>query len=99
MARTIIPYDDWKKKGEEKFKTDDVKQFKFKCPSCEETQTAQDFIDAKVENASERFFFSCIGRWVENRGCKYTLGGLIQLHDTEVLTSDGKNIPVFEFSE
>lgn len=99
MCKKVIPFEDWKKVGEEKFNTDDVKQFRFQCPNCKETQRAQDFIDAKVEGASQKFFFSCIGRWVENRGCKWTLGGLLQIHQTEVVSTDGNNVAVFEFAE
>ena len=99
MNKNILPLEEWLAIGKEKFKTDDVKQFKFECPNCKQTQTAQEFIDAKIENASERFFFSCIGRWVENRGCNWTLGGLLQIHKTEVINQNGGTTPVFEFAD
>jgi len=99
MCKNVISLEEWKKRGEEKFKTSDIKQFKFKCPSCGGIQSAQDFIDAKIEGASDKFFFSCIGRWVKDRGCDWTLGGFLTIHKTEVTNSEGKNIPVFEYAD
>lgn len=58
----------------------------------------QEFIDAGIENPEQKFYYSCIGRWVKGRGCNWTLGGLFQIHETEVVNEDGKPIPVFEFA-
>lgn len=99
MSKKTIPLINWLKQGEEKFKTKDVKQFKFKCPNCGGVQSAQDFIDNNIEESSDKFFFSCIGRWVKERGCDWTLGGLFQIHETEVISDEGKKVPVFEFAE
>jgi len=98
MARNVLTLEEWKNKAKELF-GEDVKEWKFKCPQCGEVQTMQDFIKNKVDEPDTKFYFSCIGRWVKDRGCDWTLGGLLQIHKTEVISEDGKNIPVFEFAE
>lgn len=94
-----ISYDEWRKQGKEKF-GDDIKQWKFICPQCKTVQTAQDFIDAGVEKEDIEGYiaFSCIGRFTKEKGCDWTLGGLFQIHETEVKFDSGKNRPVFEFA-
>ncbi|MBT0607619.1 VVA0879 family protein [Aequorivita echinoideorum] len=98
MSRKTLTLQEWRSEAEPKFGKD-VKKWKFKCPSCGESQTLQEFIDAKIEEPTKKFYYSCIGRWVEKRGCKWTLGGLLQIHETEVISEEGDKIPVFEFSE
>jgi len=82
----------------------------FKCPICGTVQSATDLIAAGAGadfDAVERFLgFSCVGRWrgsgpwreddKPGRGCDWTLGGLLQLHDLEVVTEDGRAHPRFE---
>jgi len=94
----VIPVKEWKEKAKKLFGPE-LKQWKFKCASCGETQTAQDFIDNKVKDWEGKFYFSCIGRWVKGRGCDWTLGGLFQIHKTEVINEDGEKISVFEFAK
>lgn len=98
MAKNQLTLSEWRAIAEPKFGTD-IKQWKFKCCSCGGEQTLQDFIDAKVEKAEEKFYFSCIGRYVKGKGCNWTLGGLFQIHQTEVISEEGKPVAVFEFSE
>lgn len=95
--RIVFTRDDWFKKANELFGPDQ-KLWKFKCPQCGGIQTLNDFIEARVTEPGNKFYFSCIGRWVKGRGCDWTLGGLFQIHKIEVLV-EGRNIPVFEFSE
>lgn len=82
----------------------------FKCPICKTVQSATDLIAAGAGRdfgAVEKFLgFSCVGRWRNSgpwrkgdkpgRGCDWTLGGLLQLHDLEVVTEDGVAHPRFE---
>lgn len=58
-----ISFEDWKKKGRELF-GEDSKQWKFKCPICETSQSIRDFIDAGVDEdeARDSIAFECIGR-------------------------------------
>ncbi|MEK6829046.1 MAG: VVA0879 family protein [Nanoarchaeota archaeon] len=92
----IIMFDDWIKELKKRF-GDDAKQWKFKCPSCSGVQTCQDFIDMKIESPEDKVYFSCIGRYVEGRGCDWTLGGLFQIHKQTVI-KDGRAVPVFEMA-
>jgi len=95
MCKTLT-MEEWISKGEELFGKD-KKLWKFKCVNCGEAQTYNDFAEAKVENPENYIHFSCIGRFVEGRGCDWTLGGLLQLHKQEVVTDDGNKVPTFEF--
>ena len=95
--RIQINMDDWEKIATEKFGSD-PKKWQFKCPSCGGVQTLSDFIENKVPEPGGKFYFSCIGRWVKDRGCDWTLGGLFQIHTTEVIPKEGKPVPVFEFA-
>ena len=77
-----------------------IEDVKFKCPACEETQSLQDFLDAGIERekALDRFYFSCIGRWVKDRGCNWTLGGTLQFHKAAIDQGDKEGFcPVMEF--
>jgi len=93
-----IEHDQWLRKGEELFGKD-VKKWQFVCPGCKTVQTIQDFIDAEVskETISRSIGFSCIGRFTDKKGCKWTLGGLLRIHKLEVV-QNGKAIPSFEFA-
>jgi len=96
--RREISLDEWKAEGVEKF-GEVVADWVFECPACHETQTMRDFVDAEVKNPDTVFYFSCIGRWAEGRGCDWTLGGLLQIHKTEVIAPDGDKIAVMEWGE
>lgn len=97
-GRRTLPLETWKADGEKRFGAD-VKDWVFVCAGCGEKQTLAEFIAAGVESPDTKFFFSCIGRWVEGRGCNWTLGGLFQIHKTEVIGEGGKPVPVFEFAD
>lgn len=89
---------EWREIGISKF-GEEIKQWKFQCVRCNQVQSFQEFIDAGIPEPENKFYFSCIGRWVKDRGCDWTLGGLFRLHSTEVISEDGKPVPVFEFAE
>ena len=76
-----------------------IQNWRFVCPNCKQSQSLREFEDHKIQGAKDMFFFSCIGRFVKDRGCDWSLGGLLQIHETEVVSEDGKNIPVMEFAE
>lgn len=90
----------------------DRRDIAFKCPICRTVQSARDLIAAGAgENmdAVEKFLgFSCVGRFTDagehkrgapaGNGCNWTLGGLFQLHELEVVTEDGKGHPRFELA-
>ena len=84
-------------KSQEKERIEDAT---FRCPRCHTLQSAQDLIEAgagdNMGEVEKYLAFSCVGRWDKNKGCDWTLGGLLQLHDYEVVTPDGEHHPRFE---
>jgi hypothetical protein len=90
--------EEWKTKGTMLF-GDDVDNWQFQCPICKQSQSLAEFKAAGVLSPRDKFYFSCIGRWVEGRGCDWTLGGLLRIHETEVIAEDGDVVPVLEFFE
>lgn len=80
----------------------------FRCPMCGTVQSAFDLIAAgagdQFEDVEKYLGFSCVGRWLEcqpppgvpERGCDWTLGGLIGCQKLEVQTPDGKRHARFE---
>jgi hypothetical protein len=93
-----ISFEEWKNKAIELYGP--IKEdWKFKCVKCGQVQTLQDFKDTGIDNAETMFYYSCIGRFVKNRGCDWTLGGLFQIHNLEVIAPDGHIVPVFEFAD
>lgn len=87
--------EEWKSEAKNRY-GENSDDWKFECPHCHQTQSKRDFKDNDVEPEG-RFYFSCIGRWVEGRGCNWTLGGLFQIHTREVIAEDGSKVPVFDF--
>lgn len=75
-----------------------MRDWLFVCPQCKQAQSLNDFIVNNVPEPTTKFYYSCIGRWVQGRGCNWTLGGLFQFHETEVISEDGDKVPVFEFA-
>lgn len=68
----------------------------------------------KNEDVEKYVGFSCIGRFTGqddsgikaksqgkswDKGCNWTLGGLLKCHDLEVVMSDGRKRPTFELAE
>lgn len=86
--------------------TPDRRDIAFVCPICRTVQSMRSF-DAvgKADIAENQVGFSCIGRQTNagphkrgedpGRGCDWTLGGLLRLHDLEVTTDDGVVHPTF----
>jgi len=89
--------EDWLKLGESLYGAD-KKKWKFKCIRCGNIQSAQDFIDRKI-NPDGYVHFSCLGRFDKLLCCDWTLGGLLQIHKREVICEDGSIGPVFLFAD
>lgn len=79
------------------------------CPLCKTVQSGRDLIRAgagkNFEEIEPYLGFSCVGRWTgagaprkepDGKPCNWTLGGLINLHDLEVITPDGEHHMRFE---
>lgn len=82
---------------------DRIEEVTFKCPKCKTLQSAQDLINlgagGNMDEVEKYLGFSCIGRWNQEKGCNWTLGGLFQIHECEVVTPDGKHHPRFELAK
>ncbi len=91
---------EWLKEGEKRFGKK-VLDWKFVCPICNTVQSGQDLIDAgiKREDIDGVLGFSCIGRFTKDKGCDWTLGGLLTIHTCEVLLENGHKRPMFEWAD
>lgn len=96
--KKVLSLEEWKEKGKKIFGTDDYKEWKFVCPACKNIQSFKDF-EGLVDDPLDVFYFSCIGRYKKGVGCDWTLGGLLQIHETEVTDREGENHPVMEFAD
>lgn len=79
------------------------------CPACGTIQSITDHLKAgaTVEEAERTIGFSCVGRRTgagepraenKGKGCNWSLGGLLQIHELTVVTPDGKKHPRFAFA-
>lgn len=88
-----------------------IEHVAFRCPACRTVQSAADLIAAGAGadlDAVERYLaFSCVGRWLnagaqrakaDGKPCNWTLGGLFQIHELEVVAPDGERHPRFELA-
>jgi len=75
--------------------------WKFICPRCHTIQSGRDLVNAGVKDNDVRKYaaFSCIGRFSDDVGCDWSLGGLFRIHELEVEYKDGKIIPYFEIAQ
>lgn len=79
-----------------------------KCCMCRTVQSINSMLKAgvAVEDANAAIGFSCIGRFTNagpakrddapGKGCDWSLGGLLRLHDVEVVLEGGRTSPAFE---
>ncbi len=76
-----------------------IERVTFRCPRCGTLQCAEDLIEAgagaDLDTVEKYLGFSCVGRWSEEKGCDWTLGGLFQIHELEVVTPDERVHPTF----
>lgn len=84
----------------------------FLCPMCNTAQSGASLIAAgagKTFDDVERYVgFSCVGRFtgagshdpksLPGRGCDWTLGGLLRLHQLVVIDDEGKERPRFRLA-
>jgi hypothetical protein len=104
---------EWLAAGKERY-GDDMKQWKFRCPSCGYVQCPEDFRQFKEQGATpDDARFNCIGRYVANskkafgnkafkKGegpCDYTGGGLFRLGPLTVKPEGGPGMSSFDFAD
>lgn len=78
---------------------DSAEAVTYECPKCKTLQSAKDLIEAGAGNSYESVQKyvgrSCVGRFSKDRGCNWSLDGLFQIHELEVIGSDGERYPFF----
>lgn len=71
--------------------------YAFKCVQCGHIQSAASLVRYRpAGEAGNLAYYLCEGRFNGTVGCNWTLGGLLQIHDLEVVTEEGQVVPVFE---
>lgn len=83
--------------------------YAFVCPACKSVQSAKSLIKAGAgddfQSVSKYLGFSCVGRFIgagsprkkpDGKPCNWSLGGLLQLHEIEVIDAEGKVHMMFE---
>jgi hypothetical protein len=95
-SESVIEYDSWISALKEKY-GEDSKKWKFKCPSCGNEQSIEDFLSHNIEEPENKVYYNCIGRYVSGIGCDWTLGGLFKINKVSVL-KDAVVFPVFEIA-
>ncbi|KAA0684559.1 hypothetical protein DTW90_36075 [Neorhizobium sp. P12A] len=108
MSRYQISIDEFRNRLKAQGVSDRV-HMAVKCPLCKTVQSLQSFICAGTgkEKAEKYIGFSCLGRVTgagsprkepDGKPCNWTLGGLLHLHEMEVVDEDGKVHAHFEIA-
>jgi hypothetical protein len=95
----ILTRAEWRAEGERLFGIP-IRRWQLICPACGTVQSGQELLDAGVslETVRGALGYSCIGRFVPGKGCNWTLGGLLRIHELEVIDDEGKKHPQFEMA-
>lgn len=103
-TRKTMTAEEWRAEGARRFGVDQMK-WRFRCPSCENVMTPEDYKSAKAPETAVAF--SCVGRWrpettatIFEKGkgiCNYAGGGLFPLNPITVIEQNGKEHSVFAF--
>jgi len=80
----------------------------FVCPACGTLQSGKDLIAAGAgktfDDVAAQVGYSCIGRWhgagdprpqQDGKACNWSLGGLLHIHQLEIIAEDGEQCPRF----
>ena len=52
----------------------------------------------KKEDVGKFIGYSCIGRFDKNKGCDWSLGGLLKIHEIEIISTDGEHCKHFDLA-
>lgn len=94
---------EWKEEAKQRFGENGA-DWKFKCPSCGNVQSAQDFMDkcrVNQNTSSNCVYQECIGRHVEGIGCNWAAFGFLGTvgKGRVVITPNGDEVEVFDFAD
>ena len=101
MTRIKQTHAEWLEQGTALF-GDKARFWVFVCPNCKTEQTGDDFskyTTLEKEQITTKLGFSCIGRFTKEKGCDWTLGGFLRIHEKEITFPDGEVSPVFLFKD
>ena len=96
---------EWREKGTRLY-GEDVKNWKFKCPSCGYIASVNEWKDAGDDGGQSGF--SCIGRLLGSKKpmgdktggpCNYAGGGLFRINPVEITTKSGETVYYFDFAD
>lgn len=87
--RTYITVQEWQNEGEKRFGID-MREWKFKCPSCGRVNTGKEFI-GKSTDWHNTMYQECIG-------CNYKSYGFLPM-TCDTVIYNGKKIRAFPFAE
>lgn len=98
MSKKTITLEEWQKEGKNLF-GNNTQDWKFKCPNCGNIQSYKSIKEhnPEIKLNVDNITFNCEGRLNSKYGCDWTLGGLFQIHELEVIASENKIIKVFDF--
>ncbi|MDR3406344.1 MAG: VVA0879 family protein [Chthoniobacter sp.] len=100
FSRRSITVDQWNEEGVRRYGRP-ARKWQFVCPSCRTAQSGEDLFALGLDNdiVLGALAFSCIGRFRgATKGCDWTLGGLLHIHELEIVDENGKAHPRFEFA-
>lgn len=90
--------EDWLARGRKLF-GEDMYKWRFKCPACGRTQSAEDFRRFKGKGATPSDAYQdCLGRWDHSLGCDWAAYGLLRGPDF-VRVGEDQETPIFPFDE
>ena len=103
-----ITYAQWTMRGQQLYGRDRTK-WQFRCYGCGHVQSIAEALKhpphgeelAKLytpDKMQRWIFFSCEGRWRDDMGCDWSLGGMLSGSRTTVKMPDGKGFATFEFA-
>ncbi|SMP00279.1 hypothetical protein SAMN06265361_10155 [Laceyella tengchongensis] len=76
---------------------DESRKATFECPQCGHVQSIEDFINLNLD--ATRAYKDCLGRYVTNFGCEFTVDSEAGLTDSVriVVDRNGNEFKVFNF--
>lgn len=96
-TRAEMPKSEYLKLLENQEGVGSTKDARVVCPHCHTSQSPRDLVEAGVDKGEvmDYWGFSCIGSFDDKQGCNWTLGGLFQIHELDVIDGSGKSFPRF----
>ena len=92
----VVTLEAWKAELVKRF-GEDKSNWKFKCPSCGHVQSFSDF--ESIGQDGNLSYINCIGRYIKNTGCDWSINGLFAINTTTVIDQELQLHKVFEIAD